>query len=264
MPGSFRERFEVQVGAEEAQRRFLARITNFVGPLLHDCYSSDSVEDIERTIASELGDVYSYGYLDGVLESRNFLRVLHALEVLYNEATIPDPPTEEPPRTVIDRTVRQILDNAEIDLGITWDHGQFHRKGAHVLDEKLVNDPLHWLRAKQYKTVVTPFEKGLAHLLRSNADPRLRTDVVTDLYEALEALAKIVTGRDRDLSANAEAFISKVKASDAYKVLLKDYIEYANTFRHAAEQKRPKPTLSAAEVESFVYLTGVFIRLAVS
>ena len=82
------------------------------------------------------------------------------------------------------------------------------------------------------------------------------------MYEALEALAKIVTGRDKDLSANQQSLISKVNASEHYKTLLKDYIDYANEFRHAASEKTPKPQISEREAESFVYLTGVFIRLA--
>jgi hypothetical protein len=88
------------------------------------------------------------------------------------------------------------------------------------------------------------------------------SDVITDMYEAVEALAKKVTGRDKDLSENRELFISKVKASDHYKVMLKDYIDYANDFRHAEREGKPKPQLSEREVESFVYLTGIFIRLA--
>ena len=81
--------------------------------------------------------------------------------------------------------------------------------------------------------------------------------------EALEALAKIVTSRpDKDLSANRELFLSKVNASDEYKQLLKGYIDYANRFRHAAREGQRRPELSPKEVESFVYLTGVFIRLA--
>lgn len=264
MADRFHERFEIPVGAQEARRRFLARVKNFLGPFLEDCYTVEAVRDIERTLASELGDVYEYGYLDELLVSDNLLKVLHALEIVYDEADMPEPPTERPPRTVLDRTVRDMLAKAEVDLGVTWDRGRFHPSGAQVLDAKLVNDPLHWLREKQYKIVAEPFEKGLSHLLRSHADPVVRADVVTDMYEAVEALAKIETGRDKDLSANAQAFISKVRASDAYKVLLKDYIDYANNFRHAAEEGRPKPTLSAAEVESFVYLTGLFIRLAIS
>lgn len=84
------------------------------------------------------------------------------------------------------------------------------------------------------------------------------------MYEALEALAKIVTGRDKDLSANAEVFISAVKVSEGYKRVLKEYIDYANKMgRHAGEKGQAKPSLSRKEVESFVYLTGLFIRVAV-
>jgi len=85
------------------------------------------------------------------------------------------------------------------------------------------------------------------------------------MYEAVEALAKVVTGRQgKDLSQNRELFISKVDASDAYKVLLKDYIDYANEFRHAEQEGEPKPVMTEREAESFVYLTGIFIRLAMT
>jgi hypothetical protein len=84
------------------------------------------------------------------------------------------------------------------------------------------------------------------------------------MYEALEALAKIITGRtNKDLSANREPFVSKVKASEHYKKLLKEYIAYANEFRHAEREPGARPVPRRAEVESFMYLTGIFIRLAV-
>ena len=84
------------------------------------------------------------------------------------------------------------------------------------------------------------------------------------MYEAVEALAKIVTGRpNKDLSANTEMFISKLKVSNHYKTLLKDYIAYGNEFRHAEDEVMPRPPLSEPEVESFIYLTGLFIRLTI-
>jgi hypothetical protein len=64
-------------------------------------------------------------------------------------------------------------------------------------------------------------------------------------------------------STKLEQFISIVKASDGYKRLLKEYIAYANAFRHAGKDGQAKPDLTRKEVESFVYMTGVFIRLAV-
>lgn len=85
------------------------------------------------------------------------------------------------------------------------------------------------------------------------------------MYKALEAMAKIVTGRpESDLSANRELFIQRLGVSEEYKRLLKEYTDYAHRFRHAPSEKRPRPELSHAETESFVYLTGVFPRLAMS
>ena len=83
------------------------------------------------------------------------------------------------------------------------------------------------------------------------------------MYETLEAMVKVVTGRPaKDLSGNRELFFSKVRASEPYKQLLADYIGYANKFRHPSRDGSRKPQLSEREVESFIYLAGLFLRLA--
>ena len=58
-------------------------------------------------------------------------------------------------------------------------------------------------------------------------------DTVTDIYEALEAMAKEVTGKDRELSANTQLFISKLKLNKHYEEMLKGHIEYGCEYRHA-------------------------------
>jgi hypothetical protein len=135
--------------------------------------------------------------------------------------------------------------------------------GAFLLDSGLVNKSLRWLAAPQYKTVYQPLEKGLSHYRESVKKPERLADVVTDIYEAMEALAKIVSGKSKDLSANSELFISKVGGSEHHKVMLKAYIAYANDFRHAADPKLGRPIPSPIEVENFIYLTGLFIRFAI-
>jgi hypothetical protein len=151
----------------------------------------------------------------------------------------------------------------EADLGVEWRDGLFHKKGATLLDAQLVNDPLRWARNKGLDQVVAPLEKALAHLLDSERRPEVLNDVITDAYESLESLAKFVTGRDKDLSANRELFLSKLNASDKYKVILKEYIDYAQAFRHGAGPNSPRATIEYREAESFVYVTGIFIRLAI-
>ena len=88
--------------------------------------------------------------------------------------------------------------------------------------------------------VTTPFMKGLDHYLRSLKNPALLSDVVTEMYEALEALAKIVCGNDKGINANRDAFIAKLGLPDSYNKILREYIEYANTIRHAGEKGQAK------------------------
>lgn len=165
--------------------------------------------------------------------------------------------------SAVNKRIKELLEMSEVDLGVKWVDGIFIRKGAEELDDKLINLPLKWLRSNNYENVLLPFEKGLDHLLRSNSNPDLLYDVITDMYESLEALSHIVTGRSEDLCANREMFLSKIKSSKEYKPILKEYISYANNFRHAVKEGKLRPKISEAECESFVYLTGLFMRLVI-
>lgn len=213
--------------------------------------------DLHLQVAIALGEEYEFDYSFDDYIGGDFSRLLQAVESIYQAL-------DESLQDELTNFVNGIIRRSETDLSIGWQPPIFLPTGARLLDEKLVNEQLHWLSDPKYSTVRRPFEKGLSHFLESEQKPQLLGDVVTDMYEAVEALAKIVTGRPhKDLSANREMFVSQVKASDHYKKLLREYITYANEFRHAEQEGKPRPSISRAEAESFVYLTGLFIRLAV-
>lgn len=257
MSGTFEERFNIQVNVEEVRRRFVNRVENEVFlQFLYSIQTNSNREVIERFVISGIGEKQEIATRIEHCTKGDFLTTLKALELFY-EAT----PTYIQDRLV--DTIEGILLLSETDIGIRWEEDHFVYSGAKLLDEKLVNDSLNWLRSdKKYVSVVSPFEKGLGHLLEAVSKPDRLSDVMTDMYEALEALAKIVTGRDAGLPAIKEQFIKAVKVSDQYKRILSEYVEYAQIFRHAPSpgNKKPKPSLN--ETESFVYMTGVFIRLA--
>ena len=257
MPQKFHQRFNIEVSLMAARRSFVNRINNFIfANLLKDMYKNRGLNPasrLEEYLCSKLGERWNgWGCLQQVLLDDYHLH-LRAIEVLFK-----NPETKDLTNT----TIKKILLDSEIDIGIRWDNGYFLPSGAPLLDEKLVNDALGLLTSKGYDGVLTPFRKGLDHFLHSVKNPDRLADVTTDMYEALEALAKIITGKDKDLSANTELLISKLGVSEEYKPILKAYIAYANEFRHAAEKGQKKDIPPRQEVESFIYLTGLFLRLA--
>jgi len=221
--------------------------------------SHNEISQIYKNIAFCHGQVYEED-LVGHYTGEDFHKHLLSLEEIFNYLKENKKELLKPFNSLIE----QILSASEVDIGITWKNGQFYPSGAKVLDEALVNDVLDWLDERKYANVKAPFQKALQHYLEAGKKPELLGDVITDMYEALEAFAKIATGKkDKDLSANRELFISKLKLSDIYKKMLRDYIEYANEYRHGLDNSKPRPLPKEPEVEAFVYQTGLFVRLGV-
>lgn len=258
----FHQRFNIQVGIEEAQSRFINRVMNKIEQDLESLLKFGPVghnKEAMYNVASRLGVEYDVNRTFHKYVGNKFYDCLIVLEAIY-EVFIRENSYEAQKLVSL---IQYAISLSETDIGIEWRDGVFWPSGAKLLDEALVNENLKWLADKGYHDVLVPFEKGLRHFLEAHSKPERLADTVTDVYEAVEALAKVVTGRDRDLSSNAELFISKLKLSDYYKKMLKDYIDYANDYRHAAKLGEKKKPLVRNEVEAFIYMSGLFIRLAI-
>jgi hypothetical protein len=257
MTQKFHDRFKVDVSLDEAKRRFVNRVNNeILTTFLFSVHDSER-HKVEQTVLTILGIRWDYykSLLDHVGD--DFYTNVQAVEALYKAVS----PIGYGKR--LSELITGMLWLSEVDLGIRWHNGEFLPSGSPLLDEKLVNDVLGGLRDPQYAGVKDAFVKGLHHFLQSIGKPQFLSDAVTNMYEAMEALAKIITRRDKDLSTNLEPFLAAVKVSNSYKPIMKEYIAYGNKIRHAGKDGQPKPNLSRKEVESFVYMTGVFVRLAV-
>jgi len=259
----FHERFDVQIDFDEARQRFVNRTHTLIfsrtSGFMRDFYITSAYSKIVGEVSAALGLYYQQSDI-GPYVGNDFLRCLQALEALYHAFGM----YFQEWQADLAKMISRVLVQSEVDLGIEFANGIFTRKGAPELDQSLINQPLKWLRERQMDTVVAPLEKALGDFLRIELDKSQYADVVTDAYEALEALAKLVCENDRDLSKNAELFLSKLRVSSDYREILKSYIKYANNFRHAVSAGSGKPALESPETEAFLYMTGWFIRLAIT
>lgn len=245
---NFYERFEsLGIDVEEARRRFTTRVLLTLFPNYPRMGGNRLIQF--NAVRKALGEpVRTVEDVESLVRS-DFYRLLDMLERLM--AGWP---------STLD-FVQRLVETADIDIGITWNEGKFHPRGAKLLDDRLINDPLEWLKNANLPTVYEPFEKALNHLLRARADEGRLADAVTDAYDALEAIAKAVCESDKKFDQLREQYVSKIGASREFKAIAKALSDYAHVFRHGSSVTMPKPALSYAEVESFLYVVGIFTRL---
>jgi hypothetical protein len=271
MTEPFHKRFDIEVKREEAQRRLLERIRTGTMMVLNEIAEArGDINKILEISCFTLGERPRYvvhvagnsGFMSewDRIVGDNFSQCLHMTEAIHD--AVWKTHKYESVKTLTN-VIRTALEISEVDLEINWNETIFAKKGAKLLDDKLVNDPLHWLRERKYENVRRPFEKGLNHWMEVHKHHERCGDVITDMYEAVEALAKIITGRDRDLSANREKFGSEIELPQNYKQMLKEYVDFGCKYRHAAEIVEPREYPSEKDTEAFMYMTGLFIRRAI-
>jgi len=272
----FHVRFNIDLNVDHVKKVFVNRIRNGIdseffwleNSVVYNIdepeYRSQSWRNVLRHIANGLGMRYddtcnfSDYIMDEELEEEDFVLFIHALELLHEIFS----EFEGKWRTNLENIITSALRQSEIDIGIRWRQGVFWPSGAKSLDNELVNQNLEWLSDRQFVNVLRPFEKGLRHYLEAQDKPERLNDAITDVYESFESMAKIVNENDRDLSANREAFIKRLGINVHYSRMLKEYISYANQYRHGSGDTEPRPIPSEIEVEAFIYSTGLFLRLA--
>lgn len=155
---------------------------------------------------------------------------------------------------ILERKIEHILDISETDIGIFWKDGKFYKSGVEYLDQGLIIDTLDYLND-------FPDEKiDFKNALKAYENNRTG-DAVGDCYNVIEGLARKLLGNSTVLDGNVENILRKLQVDQNWKSLLKSYISYANDFKRHASDKRH--SIDPDEVEAFLYLTGLIVRLCI-
>lgn len=192
-------------------------------------------------------------YFKNIDLNEYFLRLQLLLNLLY------DPDYESADYTTLKNGIENCFLKSELDLTFRIKKSrkqaiQIFPKGARLLDEKLVDDNLDWLEGGEFTEIYTPFDKGLKEYTAKDLE-----NAITQIYKAVENTAKMVCGNNTNLKRNKNTFITKLNLEKNWKQILHYYIEYANDI---ARHSKGKTKLNKEEVEAFIYLSGIIIRLA--
>lgn len=264
MLGRFNEIFGIQDDLLTEQRRFverinqtaLASIEKFQYPISYKlifevvCYWLGTNAN-DRIAKANQGNYFSSETFIPPLRSLThdeFMETLKVLEFLY-KALEKSPDSQK----TLSRSIENALGYATVDLGVTWNAGMFYPSGAQELDVKLIEEPLKWLQ--DFPNEKADYLKSIKGYANKQLDV-----VIINCYIAVEGLARVILENQKTLDNNREGLMKTLGLSQEWKALLSNFITYANEFkRHASENRH---NLNPVEVEGFLYMTGVLLRMA--
>lgn len=257
----FEQRFPSEtVSIDEARRRFINRV--HVGLFDHLGYLVSWTK-----VAVGLGELVPYGWSIEKFTKHEFYKTLRSVEAFVPLLPHHFNPGEYStnPQTFAEQgqsLVRAFIAECELDIGVEWDGRRFRATGASELDDGLVNDVLDWCKGPNLESIRKPLKKAIGDLLEVKRNPERGADIVGDVYEAVEAAGKWLTGSDKPLSGNRETIVAALGIHKYFDDLLLAFINWGNQYRHAGGAKRPKPAaIHYPEAEAYLYQGGLIIRL---
>ena len=264
MLGRFNKVFGIQNDFLSEQRRFVERINQVVFPQIEKATYPTSYREIFEVVCYLLGtnahariskaNEMNYGSETLVPSLRSlthdeFMETLKVLGFLHRALN-----KNSGGQQTLSNRIGAALDQATVDLGVTWNDGMFYPSGARELDEPLVEETFKWLTD-------FPNEKADYHKAVTGYASKQFGEVITNCYLAVEGVARNILGNNRTLDNNREGLMEKLGLSQEWKALLSNFIRYANEFqRHASENRH---NLNPIEVEGFLYMTGVLLRMMI-
>jgi|GEM_PF-1472425 len=263
----FKKNFGIEDNLAEEKENFVQRINQTVFKKIQDsfypykgvfvflCYQLGVNADDRISSVNRL-NYGSSSTIPGIrsLTNDNFTETLKLLVLLYKFFE-----DQEEWKKYINNFTLLALSSAGYDLEIRWNEGMFYPSGAEALDEKLIDDILGVLQENNRKSIFIAYKKGIKEFLESRKDKSKLKNVVRDMQLALDETSKVLLV-DKNVGFK---HLLKDKNWDEIvknKFYQKIFIQL-NEFADKLAKHKAEAAFNEHEVETFVYLTGIFIRL---
>lgn len=265
----FNKTFGIEESVEEERNRFVQRINQTLFNQIEDHPYPESYNNIFKILCYQLGlnaddrirekNQFNYSSSANIpslrsLTNDDFFQTLEILVLLYQFFN-----KNKDWQDKISLWIKTAVSNANIDLGVRWSSGMFYPSGAELLDEKLIDEILGILHAEDKKSILVAYQKGLKEFSESNKDKSKLKNVVRDMQLSLDETSKVLLG-DKNIGFKhllKDKNWDEIVKNKFYQKIFFQLNEFADKLaKHKAEAE-----FDEYEVETFVYLTGIFIRL---
>ncbi|MCX5848417.1 MAG: hypothetical protein NTW65_03065 [Deltaproteobacteria bacterium] len=255
-------RFNIKIDLKESQKRFRNKVNNILFHSVLFGKESFDLNKINFQFCNDYGlkfENYSYAFeihlSDNILFEEYLLRLICIIEILFEKA----PDIANDLCGLIDKYINESPTDLNLRIVKSKKSYSIFPKGSELLDDKLVDDSLNILTKLKYESVRIAFEKGLKEYLQSSHDESKMKNCLRDMHLSMDELSIIVL---KDKNVGVKHLIknenwSKTGLNNYYKKMLFEYNDMLDKLsKHSSTTK-----FSEKEVESVIYLTGLFIRL---
>lgn len=271
----FKKRFGKQINEGEIKRDFVNKINHYLLKPMNNrigdtYYRENSIFDFiclslnlePQEVLNEHNNRYRYGSNPSIpslkdLTNDDFEKTLIIIESLYEYFKQHNVHDSSNWLEKIDEVVKQSL-NQPVNLGINWSDGKFYPQGAEELEEAVIGDVLNWL--SNYPKVQTIYKNALDHYSQSLRDTVKRKDVISNAFQAVEELTRLILDNDKSFDNNFKELVKKLNLNPHWEQILNRYKELSKEFgRHPGRSRAFIP--EQADTEGFLYLSGLLMRL---
>lgn len=251
-------RLGIETDLKQEKERFKNRIISSLNELQDICVDPTfRIRDYFGIILNEvnfkLGKLHKIAFRH-FIQDEYFERILIVCEVFLSVLFEVDKHLYEKFR---DR-VKHAAEDSVLDLGIIFKEDKFYQKGAKELDKSLILEPLDWI--KDFSNAKEFFHGALNEYLEKDYP-----DAITKAYSSIESLVETILDSNKKLDALIPALLKKLNLPNEWKAILTHYCKYAHEFasRHGKKEGRKMKQLDPINVEAYIYMTGLIIRLII-
>jgi hypothetical protein len=248
----FSERFNLEIDAQEAKRRFMLRMnTTFWQSDFYKKELRHHQDVLAQKAATAMLEPYRFFTTPQSYIGDDFYRCLQIVEVIvqhFQELNDRDRVHK------IEAIIKEVLAHDTIGVAIVWKDGRFFPTSPDVLDRSLIEETLTWLAIMDSQPLMDTYSNAIRYFIMPEAGKDHRADLQNALEQSVKLFLKQLSNAvPQDVIAALTTWMSRFPEQSYGRLITAQLID---VYKHAQRAS----SLTRADQESLLFATGAFFR----